>query len=62
MFDYAKHLSEEDTDPEQHMQSTLFLRRKSVQGIFSLLKFIHKTCLMDTSMKVNQQNLVHELF
>lgn len=32
MFEYAKHLSEEDTDPGVHTSSAQYLKRESVQG------------------------------
>ena len=34
MFEYAKHLSEEDTDPGVHTSSAQYLKRESVQGNF----------------------------
>lgn len=41
MFDYAKHLSEEDSEPDDEVNNNMLLRRKSVQDLFD--GYFHET-------------------
>lgn len=57
VFDYAKHLSEEDTDPDRSLNSNVLLRRKSVQDYFNGYFYEQKNNRMSSRAIVRKKSL-----